>query len=242
MTRIGKVVRIIMQMRIACHSGGNCAQLLLTYKSIKKTKAMRTPKNINKIVLIIAIFLQGAILPRTTQAQAISDGSGVNIVIEGTSNIHDWTMSSAKGTCNLTFDANAEKTISNLVFSIPVSTIKSESKAMDKNAYKALKSEQFPTITFTSSSVNVKVKENNNLVVTAKGNLTISGVTKPVLLSANATVNQNNSVTYTGSIKLKMTDFNVQPPSIMMGAIKTGNEIDIKYNFVVKTPNYQTKN
>lgn len=203
-----------------------------------KTKISST----TKIAMIVVTFLQLAAFTLSTRAQSGSELPGkVNITIEGTSNIHDWTMTSDKGQLKIQFQTDAEN-IFRLTFSVPSSTIKSESKAMDKNAYKALKTEKFPSITFTSSVVSVKPNGSASLNVTAKGNLTISGVTKPVLLIAAARINTDRSITYTGSLKLKMTDFNVEPPSIMMGAIRTGNEIVIKYTAVVETANYQTKN
>lgn len=199
---------------------------------------MRTILNISRFKMSNSILLILISVLGLASTQAYHKGSGaVTISIEGTSNIHDWSMTSSAGKCNITFEPNSERNISHVNFSIPVTTIKSESNAMDKNAYKALKSAKFPVINFTSDIIRTQVNANGSLHVTAKGNLMVSGVTKTVLLTANATKNQDNSVTYTGSIKLKMTDFEVQPPSIMMGAIRTGDEITVKYNFILRTEN-----
>lgn len=192
-------------------------------------------KNIRYIVYSILMYILVGPLAVSAQTKFETIG-GVKIVIEGTSNIHDWKMNSEKGSCSIVADqaSGTLNGISNLSFSINPTTIKSESKAMDKNAYKALNTDKFPSISFTANAVTVKPNGGSAYTVAAKGRLTISGVTKPVLLTAIATLNPDKSVSYTGSYKLKMTDFEVEPPSIMFGAIKTGDDIVVKFNVVLK--------
>jgi polyisoprenoid-binding protein YceI len=161
----------------------------------------------------------------------------VQITIEGTSNIHDWTMKSDKGTCTgeIQIDNSGSLAgLSALSFSVPAESLKSEHKAMDKNTYKALNTNKYGTISFTVEAVGLKPAGNSGYILTAKGKLTISGVTKDILLTANGVINPDKSITYNGSYKLKMTDYNVDPPSIMFGAIKTGDNVVVKFNLVLK--------
>src|SRR5512142_3235982 len=74
---------------------------------------------------------------------------GVKLVIEGTSNIHDWDMKSDKGSCSSIFDITKTGTIngvSYINFNVPAESLKSEHKGMDKNTYKALNTEKYPSI------------------------------------------------------------------------------------------------
>ena len=41
-----------------------------------------------------------------------------------------------------------------------------------------------------------------------------------------------DKITFSGEKELKMTDFNVTPPTAMFGAIKSGDDITIKYDVV----------
>jgi hypothetical protein len=162
---------------------------------------------------------------------------GVKIVIEGTSNIHDWDMKSDKGFCSGIFDVSNTGTLtgmSYLNFSVPAESLKSEHKAMDKNTYKALNTGKFNQINFTASSASIK-PNGAGYILTAKGRLTISGVTKDVTLTANGVVNADKSITYTGTYQLKMTDYKVDPPTAMFGAIKTGDAIVVKFNLLLKS-------
>ena len=191
----------------------------------------------------ISVVVAGALLgclaftARNSGQTKYQSAGGVKIIVEGTSNIHDWDMQSDKGTCTAIFEVNnagALTSLTTLSFSVPVESIKSEHKAMGKNTYKALNSDKYASISFVSGAAVIKPTGTSGYLLTTNGKLTISGVTKDVQLSATGVVNPDKSITYSGAYQLKMTDYNVQPPSIMLGTIKTGNAITVKYNLVLK--------
>jgi len=173
----------------------------------------------------------------TGQTKYQSTG-GVKLVIEGTSNVHDWDMKSEKGTCTAIFEINnagAPTGLSTLSFTVPAESLKSEHKGMDKNTYKALGTDKYASISFTAGTAAIKPAGDGNYLLTAKGKLTISGVTKDVLLTATGVVNPDKSITYSGAYQLKMTDYNVAPPKAVFGTIKTGDKITVKFNLVLKS-------
>lgn len=159
------------------------------------------------------------------------------ITLEGTSNIHDWEMKSdkASGNASITFGANNVITaLNNLNFVLPVESLKSEHKAMDKNTYKAMNSEKYPTLSYTAQTSNVKATGSNTFQITGHGKLTINGVTKNTDITANCVVNPDKSVTCTGSYKFKMSLFSVAPPSIMFGTITVGDDLNVKFSVTYK--------
>lgn len=160
--------------------------------------------------------------------------SNLNISIKGTSTLHDWEMKSAKGVCEVVFTIDKNDKISgltNLAFTMDAKTIKSEHKMMDNNTYKALKTDKHKNINFTLTSGTVTPVDATTYRVKAIGNLTIAGSAKKVELDAVAKYNAaDKSFTVNGSKNLKMTDFNVTPPTVMMGAIKTGNDITVAFS------------
>jgi len=64
--------------------------------------------------------------------------------------------------------------------------------------------------------------------------MTIAGVTKPVVLTAACEVKPDGSITCIGKEKLKMTDYNIKPPTYMLGALRTGNALTIEFTLVVE--------
>lgn len=158
----------------------------------------------------------------------------VQLLIKGTSTLHDWEMKSQKGSCDALFSLdNSDKiaSLSGFSFSVPVESIKSEHTMMDNNAYKALKSNANKTITFVLSTATISQVNASAYQVKATGKLNIAGTVKETALDATITYNPaDKSFTISGSKKFKMTEFGVTPPTVMFGTIKTGDEITVYYN------------
>ena len=45
---------------------------------------------------------------------------------------------------------------------------------------------------------------------------------------------EDSTITCTGTYNLTMTDYGVEPPSFMFGAMKTGDALTFEYNVVYK--------
>lgn len=170
-------------------------------------------------------------------AQTRYSGSTIDLVVSGTSTLHDWTMKSVKAECTAVFDFNAVGQISGLkalTFSTPVNALKSEHTAMDNNAYKALKNDKDPMISYTLTSVNVTPAAGGASTIICTGKLTIAGATRDAQIIAVCKPNADNTVAVTGSEKISMKDFSIDPPTFMLGAVKTGNDITLTFNLTLK--------
>jgi len=66
------------------------------------------------------------------------------------------------------------------------------------------------------------------------GNLTIAGVTREVEMDVYCIVNNDATITCSGSEKLNVTDYNVKPPSFMFGAMTTGDADALDFNVVYR--------
>lgn len=185
-------------------------------------------RTLNSIVFVLFFILVSSIALSQTKLNS----NDVKVTIFGTSNIHDWEMKGDKGNSSATFSIqnNELMSLANLNFSINAEHLKSEHDAMDNNCYKALNTKQYPNISFVAPATAVKKLNGNTYQIIAKGKLQISGVTKEINLNGTCSLNADGTVTCKGSYKLKMTEYNVEPPSIMLGAIVTGDEITLEYN------------
>ena len=153
----------------------------------------------------------------------------LNLLVSGTSTLHDWDMKEAKGECNAVFTFNPAGQItglSSLSFVAPAEGLKSEHSGMDKNAYKALKTTANPNISFSLTSATV----GTDGVIKCQGKLTIAGVTQNTDLIGNYKINADKSITVMGKKNISMKDFKMEPPTFMMGTIKTGNDIVLKFD------------
>lgn len=186
--------------------------------------------SISKTILALTILVA---MSMTTFAQVAFKPQSINISLTGTSTLHDWEMKANQGSTDAVFVISGDKltSISKLSFSLPVTNLKSDSKAMDKNTYKAMNTDKNPNIQFQLTSSSITPAGANKYNIKAIGKLTISGTTKDTELNATGVYNPaDKSLTVTGTKSMKMTDFNVKPPTVMLGTIKTGNDIKIAYN------------
>lgn len=184
----------------------------------------------------LPFLLSFQLLSLFTGAQTHYNAAAADLVINGTSTLHDWSMKSSKANCTATVEFAADGQIggiTGLSFSTPATALKSEHTSMDNNAYKALKTDRNPTIVYALSSVSVTASGGNS-TVTCKGKLTIAGSTQNEEVVAICTINPDRSITITGTKKISMKDFQIDPPTFALGTIKTGNDITLTFHLTLK--------
>ncbi len=101
----------------------------------------------------------------------------------------------------------------------------------DRIVQQSLDVSQFPTATFTASSVLIPdaAASGQTVTLTVPGQLTIHGVTKPVMATMQLRVN-GTTAQLAGSIVTDMTQFGVQAPSIGFTNVQTGVTIEFSLN------------
>ena len=163
------------------------------------------------------------------------DNETSNITIYGTSSLHDWDETVREQSGNIAFKDFEQATISNLNISVVSESLKSYKSGMDKNTYKALRTDEYKTIDFRMLEL-IKIKELSagTYQVDVKGELTITGSTKIIELPFKLWLS-SNKITIEGQKKLKMTDYGIEPPKALLGTIKTGNEITVKFKSIFKS-------
>ena len=149
-----------------------------------------------------------------------------DLKITGTSTIHDWEMvsSTAKGEGQFSINAGKVSAAKNVSIVMPAESIKSGKSGMDKNAYSAMKSKEFKDVKFTLKAFCPK---GNGFEAT--GDFIIAGVTNTVKFPV--TINQTSSnINVKGFYPFKLTDFKIDPPTALLGTVKTGDEVSIHFN------------
>jgi polyisoprenoid-binding protein YceI len=168
----------------------------------------------------------------------IQETKDIDMKLSGTSTLHNWTMETQTFTGEAQFGFKSGNiqlnSIKSLSFDLNVTDLKSGEKGLDKNAYKALKTDQYKDIVYKLSSAVIMPEKDGRYLIKTQGNLSIAGVTKDVAMDVYAVVNKDGSITCTGSDKLLMTDYQVKPPKFMLGAMKTGDAITLNYTIVYK--------
>ena len=113
---------------------------------------------------------------------------------------------------------------------VPVAELSSGERGLDDNMRKALKGDRFKEIRFQMDSYDVAPPSGGPAIaVTLHGRLSLAGVERKIDVGAmGARVKDGFQVT--GSKDLLMTDYQIKPPTMMLGAIKTKNLITVKFH------------
>ena len=156
----------------------------------------------------------------------------LTVSILGTSNVHDWEMKVAKINSELTLSSS--KQITSLVVKIPVISIKSGKGIMDEKTYDAFDSKKNPNIVFQlteASSIKLTDKDSE---ITLTGNLSMAGETRKISFKTVGKTTKTGDYQLKGSVPLKMTDFKIKPPTAMLGTMKTGDAVTVKFDVSFK--------
>jgi len=190
---------------------------------------MKTIKKMNLAILCLGLLFSTVSLKCFSQQYNLDNASS-ELKVYGTSSLHDWHLDTENHKGYITIDKNGDLTIDKLKIEVVSESLKSGKKGMDKNTYKSLATDKYKTISFQSTEIkSVNKVSDTNYKVESYGDLTIAGVKKRV--SLNFTLNlTNGKVQLMGEKSFKMTDFNIEPPTALLGTITTGDAITIKFN------------
>lgn len=165
------------------------------------------------------------------------------VTIAGSSNIHEWTASTAKVRVTRVkvgsavpgdgFWSDVVKPGALEAFEIAISaaSLSSPKAGLDKNMHKALKAEQFAEITFRLTRLEGATAG----AVKAIGVLRIAGVDREVALDLK-TARKDGLLVVTGSLPLLMTDYGIKPPTAMLGMLTTDPKVTVSFEAVLAVP------
>ena len=174
------------------------------------------------IVLIISILSGNAV-----QAQSLKlNPKTFSMTINGTTNVHNFESKVTLASGELVIN---DKKVQSFSVEIPVKGIKSNEKLMDTKTYEAFDAEKNPKISFKSTEVNSLKVDGNDISVSVTGIMTIAGASRKITLVSNGKIIKPGVYEFKGSIPVKMTDYKMKPPTAMLGVMKVGDDIKLRY-------------
>jgi len=199
--------------------------------------------------VVVALLLTLLVLPldggaadnvRFTPATSASSSVATEVVIQGTSTLHDWKMagSAIDGAIETNPEAwrAAGDKPARAVVSIPVASLKSEHKKMDALMQEALKAKTNPEIRYEIGEATVTKLSAEGFVARTKGKLTIAGTTREVTIDVTARRLDDNRYVLTGEAPIRMPDYGIKPPTAMLGTVKTAPDVKVTFRWVVGRP------
>jgi len=182
------------------------------------------------LLLFISVLFS---IPTITKAQyspIVPQSASINV--HGTSNVHDWDMKPSKIIGEL--GISSVKQIYALTIKIEVKSLKSGNGIMDGKTYDAFDYKKNPNIIFQlTEAPQVKLTDTDE-EITLIGNLSFGGQTHKITIKSIGKITKTGDYQLKGSVPLKMTDFGMKPPTAMLGAMKTGDAVTVKFDVTFK--------
>lgn len=154
---------------------------------------------------------------------------------DGKSTVRDWSCKATQIDARIEADPGAvagvlqaHKAVKTVTLTFPTAKLDCANGTMNGHMMRALAGTQFPTIVFTLTgyelAAGAPVKGPLN------GTLTIKGVTKPISIPAEYAAAPGGALRVTGKYALNMTEWTVEPPKLMMGALKVDPTILVNFD------------
>lgn len=208
-----------------------------------KTVTVRT-RGIQASVALVALLSLGAALPvghpspspvPETVRLALRPGS--RLWLEGDSNVHSWKCDATSFIPELRIErpaaGQAPVRVDRATLDVPVTLIECGHGKMNDNLRKALRSADYPSITFVVTGADFfDTGEVGAIELLAKGHLYVAGEGRDLQFQVSGTDTGDGALRIRGQVSIRMTDFGIKPPTAMMGLLKTKDEVMISFDLL----------
>lgn len=157
--------------------------------------------------------------------------------VEGTSTVRGFSCRAAN--VNATVQAATsgaaaavvagEKAVRSVTVELPARGLDCGNGTMNEHMRKAIKADAAPTIRFQLVSYDLTPGA-SGATVRLNGRLTLGGTEKPITLQAQAAEGPGGTLHVTGSHPLLLSEFGLKAPTLMMGTMKVGDRVTVKYD------------
>ena len=126
-----------------------------------------------------------------------------------------------------------EKAVSTVEVTVPAEKLDCRNGTMNEHMRKAIKAKEFPTVVFRATSYDL-ARTSESVGVTLNGSLTLGGVEKPITVQAQAKPGADGMLVVSGTREIRMTEFGLKPPTLMLGTMKVDEKITVGFEVVLK--------
>jgi len=212
----------------------------------------RAPPVIGGGLLLAAIIAAGARAQSSEAERYDADLAANHLTIEGTSTLHNWKVEAKIFRGYLIFHENelaslwensgssAQPLAPTVRVEIPVTSLTSGKRGMDEKMHEALKARAHPAITYRLESAKLTTRQTNqrddsggSLTINTQGVLTVAGAERAVDIPMQVRRLSKNRLEISGETSLRMTDFGIDPPRAMLGTLRTGDQVRVRWTWVL---------
>jgi polyisoprenoid-binding protein YceI len=162
--------------------------------------------------------------------------------VDGNSTVRRFTCEAGRIRGGLTLDPAASSTaiaelaraVKGVELTVPVADLACGDKTMDGHMRRALLATEAPEIRYRLGSHQLTPGANGTGTVQLTGHLSIAGTEKPITMTAELKSEANGTIRVKGSREIRMTEWGVKPPTLMMGTMKVHDPVTVRFDLVLK--------
>lgn len=191
-------------------------------------------KRLLSVILLLGVAAQ---VQAARHAVLLSESQ---MVLSGTSTLHSYASTATVLTVEMpvsddlqTWQDVFKSADQNMILKVPVQKLQSGKSLLDKKMQDSLKADEFPEIIFNLNSYQAAPSGQDRFALKAQGTLQVAGQTRPIILELQAELEQQR-LTVRGQTKLKMSTFEIDPPKMFLGTLKTADQVQLDYTIVLE--------
>ena len=120
---------------------------------------------------------------------------------------------------------------------VPVTALRCGNAKMERDLYRALRGDAHPTIEFRFSELAGGINhdiDDGAYHARIAGVLSLAGASRRVSLDVTARRVAPDTFRLTARLPMKMTDFSIDPPTALFGAIKARDDLAVRFELVLQ--------
>jgi polyisoprenoid-binding protein YceI len=171
---------------------------------------------LSAILLVVNSFAQNKV-----KVACLKDESSITYSMNHP--LHAWTGES-KEINSIILTDEAKNVIYQVAVSAKISSFDSKNANRDSHMMEVTEALKYTNVTFTSSDIKVDACGFQSV-----GTINFHGINQPVVIDGKL-VKEGNKLIFSGEFKLKMSQFKIDPPSLM--GISTDDEFKLSFKVV----------
>ncbi|HEX6086687.1 MAG TPA: YceI family protein [Thermoanaerobaculia bacterium] len=211
------------------------------------------------LLLAFALFATTAVHAAGSTQLVASAGS--NLSLEGSSNVKDWRCGGTTLEARMDVAAPLEQ-VNHIIdriedgdvarldpraasfpqpkfqLRVPVQSLRCGNRQMERDMYKALRSEANPVIDFRFNGLVGGVEhdiDSGLYRATIAGVLMLAGERRSVQIPVEATRVARDRFRLRARLPLRMTDFSITPPTALFGMVRAKNELVVHFDLYLRS-------
>ena len=214
-----------------------------------------------RAALLLSILLVASAAD-AAEATRLTAGAASAVVLEGSSNVTDWrcrgtsidarvVVATSPDHINHVIDRIEDGNIGvwmsepsrgsfpapEFRLSIPVPSFRCGNRVMEGDMRRALKGETHPAVQFSFRELRGGIRHDLDTGLyhaAIVGDLTLAGVTRTIAVAVSAQRLSRTSFRIRAVLPLRMTDFDVIPPTALFGAIRARDSLTVHFDLTLE--------